>query len=626
MAYTYYRSITIDHTKCGATDSSNFPVLFDTTDATLKTVGNGGHIQNSNGYDFAFFSDSALTSALNFDLKAYNASTGQVVAHVNVPTVSHTSDTVIYVGYGDSGISTYQGNNAATWNANFKSVYTLGNGSTLDLTDHKTGANTGTGHNTTAAAGQHGGAASFNGSTSYIANFASLIAPNSATMSILAEIKTTSAARGGILGTRTNGVPDVGFIFSANLSASGNLSLVSIGGTNLTAAAGISSGTPARVGATVNTATTTAVLYKDGSSVGSNSSFAYGGSTTFEGVLGDEDASAPDSPFSGLIADIQIATVALSADWYLTDYNNWNNPSTFYTLGSETPVAAAVTIGWYRPLEVYQPRRARSTEQPPAIALTPGTLPPQISGMGWFQPRDTDRRSAYVKFTSPPAFDPQPIAAASTIAGMAWFEPPDRDKRATKVTVEAPPALVLTPATLPPQITGMGWFAPRDQDRRSAIVRFESPIALVLRPITGTPISGMAWFEPPDRDMPRRKVRIEAPPAIALTPITLPPRIAGMGWFNPPDRDHPPVKIFATAPETWWQNLSILNIVYCYLPLISLMGNTAVAATGTMTNAPLPAEGAMSNQVPIIGEMGNATVAATGAMTNLAVGVEADLC
>ena len=50
----YSRTITINHTLCGGSDSSNFPVLISITDPSLKTIANGGHVHNSNGYDISW--------------------------------------------------------------------------------------------------------------------------------------------------------------------------------------------------------------------------------------------------------------------------------------------------------------------------------------------------------------------------------------------------------------------------------------------------------------------------------------------------------------------------------------------------------------------------------------------
>ena len=49
--------MTIDHTKVPSTQS-NFTVLVSVTDPALKTVANGGHVANANGYDIGFYADS----------------------------------------------------------------------------------------------------------------------------------------------------------------------------------------------------------------------------------------------------------------------------------------------------------------------------------------------------------------------------------------------------------------------------------------------------------------------------------------------------------------------------------------------------------------------------------------
>jgi len=83
----------------------------------------------------------------------------------------------------------------------------------------------------------------------------------------------------------------------------------------------------------------------NGSAIGTNSSFVTEASSTFTGIIGDEDANAPDSPFSGLIADVQITTNVLGPDWFLTDFNNWNNPGAFIRLGRNR-CADSIRCGW----------------------------------------------------------------------------------------------------------------------------------------------------------------------------------------------------------------------------------------------------------------------------------------
>jgi len=93
--YTYRRNLSIDHTKVPNTDQSNFPMLVSGTYSYLKTTANGGSVQNANGYDVIFTSDSSCATKLNHETETYNASTGAVNYWVKAPTVSHTSDTTL---------------------------------------------------------------------------------------------------------------------------------------------------------------------------------------------------------------------------------------------------------------------------------------------------------------------------------------------------------------------------------------------------------------------------------------------------------------------------------------------------------------------------------------------------
>jgi len=49
--------MTVNHTLVPGTQS-NFTVLVSVTDPALKTVANGGHVANANGYDIGFYADS----------------------------------------------------------------------------------------------------------------------------------------------------------------------------------------------------------------------------------------------------------------------------------------------------------------------------------------------------------------------------------------------------------------------------------------------------------------------------------------------------------------------------------------------------------------------------------------
>src|SRR5674476_1687799 len=144
-SFGYKASITIDHTLVPNTDQTDFPILVSGTYTgaggipDLRTVGNGGKVQNANGYDIYFYSDSALTTRIPAERELYNASTGQIVFWVK-STVTTATNKVIYIGYGDSGISTDPNTDGTygktnVWDANYKGVWHLPNGTTLTADD-----------------------------------------------------------------------------------------------------------------------------------------------------------------------------------------------------------------------------------------------------------------------------------------------------------------------------------------------------------------------------------------------------------------------------------------------------------------------------------------------------------
>jgi len=63
-SFSYRKQITIDHTKVGASCSSDltdFPVLISiTSDNDLRTTANGGDVENTNGYDMIFRASDGL--------------------------------------------------------------------------------------------------------------------------------------------------------------------------------------------------------------------------------------------------------------------------------------------------------------------------------------------------------------------------------------------------------------------------------------------------------------------------------------------------------------------------------------------------------------------------------------
>src|SRR5260221_7780912 len=167
--YGYRRPITIDHTKVPNTDQSNFPVLISGIYSYLATISNGGNVTSNNGYDIIFTSDAAGTTVLPYERESYNYFTGSVLLWVKAPTLSHTTDTVIYMFYGNGAVTTDQSNKTGVWDSNYVGVWHMGDSaanttvadSTSNLNNGVAGANT----SAKTLAGEIGQGLSFNGST-----------------------------------------------------------------------------------------------------------------------------------------------------------------------------------------------------------------------------------------------------------------------------------------------------------------------------------------------------------------------------------------------------------------------------------------------------------------------------
>ncbi len=177
---SFQRTLTIDHTKVPATQT-DFPVLVSLLNGTLATITNGGHVANSLGYDIGFFSDSAGSTPLKWEIERYNATTGELIAWVKIASVSSLTDTVFYMRYGDASIITDQSDPVNVWTNSYIAAYHLANGTVLQLTDSKGGFTLTNTNTVTPTTGQIDGAATFVSATNQrLANTVGTMNPGAA--------------------------------------------------------------------------------------------------------------------------------------------------------------------------------------------------------------------------------------------------------------------------------------------------------------------------------------------------------------------------------------------------------------------------------------------------------------
>ena len=144
----YFKKITIDHTLVDV-DLTNFPILFHNTSSDFSS-----HAQ-PDGDDFVFMNEDNTTQ-YNHEIELYNSTTGELIAWVNITHLSSTTDTVMYLYYGNSTTGS-QENIDGTFDDNYVGVYHFSNN-----VDDSSGNNfNGTDYGTSNVAGQIGYARDF---------------------------------------------------------------------------------------------------------------------------------------------------------------------------------------------------------------------------------------------------------------------------------------------------------------------------------------------------------------------------------------------------------------------------------------------------------------------------------
>lgn len=328
---SFTRTVTIDHNQVPSTQT-DFPVLFNFTDTTFKTIPNGGHIINSKA--FTFSSDSAGANLLKWEIERYNATTGEIVAWVKVSSVSSVSDTVFYLKYG-GGISTDQSDPINVWSNNFISVFHLKDGTTLSVAD-SVNLHNGTNHGATATTGQIDGASAFASvSSQYVDIGANWTGPTDITISCWTNATSLPNPYNATAVGRRNGA---------------GLWLILVKSTGKLAMFVQATGAPSYDGTgshTLLTGTTYFLTLTYDSSAGligyvnassDGTSAASGALVITAGATTDDIGHDPGVGrfWDGMIDEVRISSVARSANWITCEYNNQKTSSTFVTLGNET--------------------------------------------------------------------------------------------------------------------------------------------------------------------------------------------------------------------------------------------------------------------------------------------------
>ena len=364
-SWVYRTQITIDHTKVAsstATLNTNFPILISTTTTALKHSSySGGHVGKANGGDILFTSSDG-TTALNYEIESYASSTGALIAWVKIPSLATSTDTSIYMYYGNAAATDPIASVATgVWNDGgsnyFKGVYHLLDGTSLSTTS-STGSNNATNVNTTAATTGKidGGASLASASSNYLslpaADFGSYpTSGNTNTYVLTFETWFKTSSTGVILGQSNSVTPPsnaTGYVPAIYIDSNGKIRASAFWHNAVTnqilTSSSYNDGLWHHLVNVYNNGVET--LFIDGSSVGTQNMAEYGYANPYVYFLGTGYSNNWPLTnngwfyFNGTIDETRISTTARSADWIKTEYNNQNSPSTFSTSATEEVLAA----------------------------------------------------------------------------------------------------------------------------------------------------------------------------------------------------------------------------------------------------------------------------------------------
>ncbi|MDX2050934.1 MAG: C25 family cysteine peptidase [Polyangiaceae bacterium] len=377
--FGFRKSITIDRTKVGvsgtsATTISNYPLLVSiTTDTDLETVANGGDVTSSSGYDIVFRAldtttcNGASACTLSHELVTYTATTGELIAWVRLPkvnTISAGSDTVIYMYYGDSSITTSTARKTDVW-TNYAAVWhldeaTVDNPSTSTMYDSSSNAynGTATGMNTiTSVTGKSHKALDFDNDDDRVntSNFLS------GATALTAEAWVNSTEDYGetrvVAKTNTDTASSTNFVFSMTIENTlgvfeGVVTHFGTGGaapTKQTCAYSFQNNGWRHVVARWDGSTVK--IYVNGALQSSEAGCNYAktgtlNTTTTPVTIGGAYGINTSTAFYK-IDEVRLSTIDRDADYIKTTYNNQNNVATFYTKGAEAaaPLFAVDFLG-----------------------------------------------------------------------------------------------------------------------------------------------------------------------------------------------------------------------------------------------------------------------------------------
>ncbi|MBW2059142.1 MAG: DUF2341 domain-containing protein [Deltaproteobacteria bacterium] len=351
--FSKYKKITIQASKVDA-DLSYFPVMIKLTGTDFTDL--EGDVTDPDGDDIVFRA-SNMKTPLPHEIEVYDETNNILVAWVKVTSLSSTSNTDIYMFYGNSCITSPTELPGDVWNCDpsnanddYVSVWHLNDtptGSSNDIQDSTSNSNDETSGNMDSSnqvSGKIDGSLDFNGSDEYAydSDTGSGSQTPSTAITVSLWIKPDAIKAGYPFGTGLNSGNNQGVDVA---TTSGGVMMFEIGnGSTFQTLDSSGSYSTSWIYVVVTWDGSTMKIYLDGSQDSNTASLS--GSISYDQWEGTSIGRGWNNGghFDGTIDELRISDSARSADWISTEYNNQSDPSTFYTVGSEQSATTSVDL------------------------------------------------------------------------------------------------------------------------------------------------------------------------------------------------------------------------------------------------------------------------------------------